>query len=57
VAKYWNRLPREIVESLYLKIIKKHVDGVLRDMVSAWLEQCGGEQTVGLDDLTHLFQP
>ena len=33
VVKYWNRLPKELAESLSLEVFKKHVDLVLRDMV------------------------
>ena len=43
---HWHRLPREVVESLSLQVLRKSGDEVLRDVVSG----CGGGAlTVELD--------
>jgi len=33
VIRLWNRLPREVVVSPYLEVLKKHIDMTLQDMV------------------------
>lgn len=32
-ARHWHRLPREMVEPPSLEMLKKHMDGMLRDIV------------------------
>jgi len=33
VVRHWNRLPREVVESPSLELLKKYVDMALQDTV------------------------
>ena len=51
-VKQWHRLPREVVESPSLKVLKSRVDVALRDVGSG---HGGGGLTVGLKDLRGLF--
>ena len=39
MGKYWNRLPREVVESPPPEAFKRHVDVALRAMVQQWIWQ------------------
>ena len=53
VLRRWLRLPREVMESLSLEVLKSHGDVALRDMGSG---HGGGGPVVGLRGLSGLFQ-
>ena len=54
VVLQWHRLPREVVESTYLEVLKNRVDVALRDVVGG---RGGDGLLVGHGDPKGLFQP
>jgi len=52
VLRHWHRLPREMVVSPSLEVLKNGEDVALRHVVSG---HSGDGLTVGLDDLRGLF--
>ena len=53
-VRQWHRLPREVVQSPSLEVLKSRVDVALRDMVCG---HGGDGLVVGLGDLRGLLQP
>ena len=54
MVRYWNRLPREVVESPSLEMLHDHVNVALRAMVSGHGRD---GLAIKLYDLSGLFQP
>ena len=54
VVMQWHRLPREVVQSPSLEVLKSRVDVALRDVGSG---RGGGGLTVGPGDCRGLLQP
>lgn len=51
MARHWNKLSRNVVESLSLEACKRHLDMVLRG------DYGGAGLMIGLNDLEGLFHP
>lgn len=54
--KHWNKLPKEVVNSLCLGVVKKHMGMAPEDIFSGEYGS-GNRLTAGFDDLRGLFHP